>query len=645
MQAFDEYSSSFKQRVAALQRSDSSLRAIQEASADKHRAEQASRQNLADFRSLVRPVEQVAEGQIAEGQIAEGQIAEGQIAEGQIDTYTVLIVESTETDRSTYKHYVVSLSTTHNAISHYAVLEAQSGQEGLTLCETHAPDLILLGYSLPDLNGLEFLRILRSRMLFLPPVIMVTGEGNEKVAVEAMKIGVRDYIVKQDLNAKSFGQAVQRVLSQQALQQLVSRQQRQQQLMASIALRVSKSLDLESILQTAATGMRQLLDCDRTAIYRFESDLSGTILAESVLPGWSVSLDAEIEDTCFQTGGGLDKYLDGHKTVINDIYQADLSPCHIEMLERFEVKANLVVPIVLNDTDTQSSKVWGLLLAHHCRSARTWLHDELTLLDQLAVQMAIAIQQNEFVTALKLRAAALSTANYCLSTTADLLKERNKELDEFAYIASHDLRAPLRAISNLTTWLEEDLADTIPKESRTQLALIRSRTERLSSFINGLLDYSRAGRQSLEVESVDLHALIGEVVETLAPPETISIIWPSEMPVINTYRLLLHQVLSNLISNAIKYHDKEDGKIEITMNVHADQLVFSVIDDGPGIDPAYHEKIFGIFQMLSSRDDVESAGIGLSIVKKIVEKQQGTLSVDSALGKGSKFTFTWMSQP
>ena len=563
-------------------------------------------------------------------------------------SYTILVVDDSETDRVAYKRYVNTCLKTIGSAA-YTVLEAENGEEGLEFCQTHQPDLILLDYMLPDLDGLEFLSELTSVVLDPPPVIMLTGQGNEQVAVEAMKTGVRDYLVKGDLSADSFAQAVQRVLSQQALERLVNRQQRQQQLMASVALQVSKTTDLRSTLQTAAEGIRELLDCDRTAVYRFESDLSGTILAESVLPGWTVCMDQRIEDTCFRTGKGLAKYLDGHKTIIVDVQKSNLSECHIKMLKRFEVKSNLVVPIVLNETETQERKVWGLLLAHQCRDARSWLEDELSLLDALAVQLAIAIQQNEFITALKSRAKALAAANTRLSSTAKLLKERNRELDEFAYIASHDLRAPLRAVSNLATWIEEDISDQIPEENREQLRLIRTRTQRLDNFINGLLDYSRAGRESLEVETVKLPELIEEVVTSLAPAETFQINWPAELPEIRTYRLLLQQVLSNLISNAIKYHDKDSGTIDITVKPAASgdrdkKWTFAVTDDGPGIDPAYHEQIFGIFKTLNSRDDVESTGIGLSIVKKIVEKQQGKLLVESALGKGSTFTFTWMPQ-
>ena len=556
--------------------------------------------------------------------------------------YTILIVDDSETDRSIYQRYIQSSTVaTYQTAAACNVIEADCGETGLALTQQHVPDLILLDYMLPDFDGLEFIEALISSSTPLPPVIMLTGEGNEKVAVEAMKIGARDYLVKSDLTPQSLSQAIHRVLSQQALEQLVSRQQRQQRLMSATALRVSQSVDLEGVLQTTVDGIRELLDCDRAAVYKIQTEREGTIIAESILPGWTTGLGTEISDTCFQTGNGLSKYLDGYKTVISDIHLSKLTPCHVKMLDRFQVKANLVVPIVLIDTDTQEKKVWGLLLAHHCRAAREWLDDELVLLDALAVQIAIAIQQSEFVSAIKSRASELAIANRKLMSTMQQLEERNQELDDFASIASHDLRAPLRAIANLASWLEEDISDKIPDENREQIQLIYQRTQRLDSFIVGLLDYSRAGCQKLEKEAVDTRVLILEVIESLSPPKTFSIVLPEKMPVLNTYKLLMHQVFSNLIGNAIKYHDRKDGTIKIDAQYLSGKVSFSVTDDGPGIDPAYHQKIFGLFQTLNSRDAVDSTGIGLSIVKKIVEKQQGRLALDSAIGKGSTFSFTW----
>jgi signal transduction histidine kinase len=231
--------------------------------------------------------------------------------------------------------------------------------------------------------------------------------------------------------------------------------------------------------------------------------------------------------------------------------------------------------------------------------------------------------------------------NRDLTQVSATLEKRNQELDEFAYVASHDLRAPLRAISNLADWLQEDLADQIPPENKEQLDLMQSRVKRMDGFIQGLLEYSRAGRQNLETTPVDVGMLVSEVIDSLSPPPEFCITVSDSLPTIDTQKLLLQQVLLNLISNAIKYHDRPDGHVDILVKDQDDFVEFSIADDGPGIDPEYQERIFGIFQTLNSRDSVESTGIGLSIVKKLVEQQSGSISVQSALGEGSTFRFTW----
>ncbi|MEL6354197.1 MAG: ATP-binding protein [Cyanobacteria bacterium J06627_28] len=549
--------------------------------------------------------------------------------------YTILIVDDSEADRTAYRRFAMVADAQSTIF-----LECDCGEDGLALCQQHLPDLILLDYLLPDLNGVEFVQTLKELMQPVPPVIMLTGEGNERVAVEAMKAGARDYLVKRDLSAQTLTQAIRRVITQQALQRTVSRRERQQRLISSIALRIHRAENLAETLSTVVDGTRQLLDCDRTAVYRFNTDMSGTILAESVLPQWTASIGAKIEDSCFQQNGA-ENYLQGHKTVISDIYNSSLTTCHVEMLSRFEVRANLVVPIVVSHHENGQRQLWGLLLAHHCRDVRNWQPDELALLDDLAVQLAIAIRHAELVGQLKTRAGALSTSNRRLSETAKMLQERNKELDEFAYIASHDLRAPLRAMANLASWLEEDISDKIPPESREQLVLIQSRAQRLDDFITGLLEYSRAGRKGLTVTSVNVTTLIDKIIHNLVIPDRFTFVKPSENYTIRTQELLLQQVLTNLISNAIKHHDTPEGTVRIEVISHEGLLSFSISDDGPGIAPEYHKKIFGVFQTLTSRDVFESTGVGLSIVKKLVERQGGQISVQSELGQGSTFTFTW----
>ena len=222
------------------------------------------------------------------------------------------------------------------------------------------------------------------------------------------------------------------------------------------------------------------------------------------------------------------------------------------------------------------------------------------------------------------------------------LEASNRELDQFAYVASHDLKAPLRGIANLSEWLEEDLGGRLEGDSRQHMDLLRGRVHRMEGLIDGILQYSRAGRVREAAEAVDTDALVAEVVDLLAPPPEVEVRVMEGMPTVTAERLPLQQVFMNLIGNAVKYGAPEGGRI--TVSAAGDEgggWVFSVADDGPGIAPAYHDRIFGIFQTLQPRDRVEGTGIGLSLVKKIVESRGGRVWVQSAEGAGATFQFHW----
>ena len=222
------------------------------------------------------------------------------------------------------------------------------------------------------------------------------------------------------------------------------------------------------------------------------------------------------------------------------------------------------------------------------------------------------------------------------------LQRSNRDLDQFAYVASHDLKAPLRAISTLSAWLEEDLKGDLAEEAKEQLRLLRSRVHRMDSLIDGVLRYSRAGRMDMEGERVDVGELLHELVDLLDPPAGIQVTIAEDMPVLMTKRLRLSQVFSNLINNAIKYHHHREGQIEVSVDrLGPDLFEFAVRDDGPGIAPQHHQRVFVMFQTLQARDEVESTGLGLSLVKKLVEEEGGEVSLRSEPGHGSTFLFTW----
>ncbi len=227
--------------------------------------------------------------------------------------------------------------------------------------------------------------------------------------------------------------------------------------------------------------------------------------------------------------------------------------------------------------------------------------------------------------------------------TAQLIRDRelaNNELKDFVYIISHDLKAPLRAIGSLSQWLYSDYKDKFDKEGKVQLDLLVNRVNRLQSLIDGILEYSRVGRIREETEDFDSNRLIKEVIDNLSPPSHIRFIIDEPLPTIHCEKTRIRQVFSNLIENAIKYMDKPQGEIHIGCLQDGNYWKFFVKDNGPGIDKKYYDRVFQIFQTLHARDEVESTGVGLTIVKKIIETYGGKIWIESELGEGSTFYLT-----
>jgi signal transduction histidine kinase len=297
------------------------------------------------------------------------------------------------------------------------------------------------------------------------------------------------------------------------------------------------------------------------------------------------------------------------------------APYHGMPKGHLPVRSYLAVPVV----SRAGTVIGGLFFGHSEPGVFTERAE--TLIIGVAAQAAIAMDNARLFKESK----ALIRA----------LERSNADLDQFAYVASHDLRAPLRGIANLSEWLEEDLGPILPPESRAQMDLLRGRVRRMEALIDGVLDYARAGRAADRVEDVDVAAVVGDVVQLLGPVPEGTVEVRGELPRLRTQRAPLQQVLLNLVGNALKHGRASGVHVVVSAVEVAGNWEITVADDGVGIAPEYHEKVFGMFQTLAARDVVESTGIGLAVVKKVVESRGGRVRLRSAVGEGAAFSFTW----
>ncbi len=313
---------------------------------------------------------------------------------------------------------------------------------------------------------------------------------------------------------------------------------------------------------------------------------------------------------------------------------ADLgSPIREETVVRFAAREWLIVAApAKGSVFTQASSVPWLVLVLG-----------LIITGLTAVCFVVVINRTKYANRLvALRTGDLVRSNQERERLLVKLSKTNEELESFAHVASHDLKAPLRGIDNLVSWIVEDPETQLSPESEHNATRLRTRVNRLEALLDGLLEYSSAGRLKTDAEPVDSRQLCEQIVEYLAPPEGLTISVAPNLPRFTTAKPALETVLRNLIGNAIKHNDLMEGRIEVSAHDRRDAYQFTVRDDGPGIDPAHHERIFEIFQTLVPRSKVESSGIGLSIVKRLVEAAGGNVRVESdPARRGTAIHFTW----
>jgi PAS domain S-box-containing protein len=340
-------------------------------------------------------------------------------------------------------------------------------------------------------------------------------------------------------------------------------------------------------------------------------------------PKWGRLLDTN-DRACVSLGYAREELLN---MAFKDIEQSipDDSSWH-EQMEELKLKEDLVI------------QGW-----HRRKDGTTFFAEtSLKLVSQKKEDFIIAIARN--VSERKQAEQRQAQLIQELERTNQEVENVNQELKDFAYIVSHDLKAPLRGIKTLAEWISADYADKLGDNGKEQMNLLASRVGRMHDLIDGVLRYSRVGRIKEELVQVNLNELVPSIIDMLAPPENITITIENELPTVECEQTRIMQVFQNLLSNAVKYMDKPKGQIKVGCVEEDGFWKFSVADNGCGIEKKHYEKIFQLFQTLSPRDKFESTGIGLTVTKKIVELYNGKIWVESEPGQGSTFFFTLQKQ-
>jgi PAS domain S-box-containing protein len=414
------------------------------------------------------------------------------------------------------------------------------------------------------------------------------------------------------------------------------RLRQQARLSAEISQKIRQSLNLEEILQTTVEEVQLLLGVDRVLLFRFEADGVGTIVKERVVPGYPRAIESKILDPCFDRSYHA-KYEQGRIHTVADITQAGFNPCYVEFLHQFGVRASAIVPIQLRD------KLWGLLIVHNCQAPRAWLPSETSLLSQLANQIGIALAQAQLLEQ--------------ESQQRQELTRSNAELEQFAYIASHDLQEPLRMVMSYLQLLERRYKGKLDRDADEFIGYAVDGAARMQTLIQALLSYARVSSRAKAFTPVDCNLLLQHALDNLqlCIRESGAMITSDPLPIIAGDPTQLTQLFQNLIANAVKFCPDSPPQIQIGAKQIASDCEsqenssdlagapcawqFSVADNGIGIDAAYLDRIFIIFQRLHSRSAYAGTGIGLAICKKIVERHGGRIWVESETDRGSVFYF------
>lgn len=566
----------------------------------------------------------------------------------------------------------------------FSVRVAPSGEDALVLLEEDADiDLLLLDMMMPGLTGLDVLEIIRSNPATASiRVIMVTAMAQISDKVRAFNLGVSDYLVKPFEPDELVARVRTQVSLKEAIERLSEQKQLQDTLLSAIPAAIClKAANLSYITVNPAFAIMvgkeqdQIPGLNDTDLFpddiasSFREQDTAVLASSNSLIGYETEIRVR-DEPIWVSISRIAVHGEGEARLVAIIQDISEQKAFERALARINKaflsfsprpRENIRTLLLLSNELFRTVEVryqrdlgeFRMAVPEEEKRESSGTDQKTLLFEQtvavgehrIGVMRAMtayprSLTGNENkVVGIIASAIAIEEERLAGEEAQERLirelKETTRELQDFTAIISHDLKSPLRAISSLATWIAESLKGKVSGQETEYLALLVNRVDRMNRMLQSISEYNRISNEPVSSELVDLNHLIGTIISEI--PQEGFIISASSLPVVQGSREGYHTVFDHLIRNAIKYHDRDEGRIQIRSSEIGDQVEILICDDGPGIQPRYYEKVFGIFQTLSSRDEEENVGMGLPIVKKILMKNQGTIGIRPAPGRGTCF--------
>lgn len=467
----------------------------------------------------------------------------------------------------------------------------------------------------------------------------------------------------------------------------IAQQLQEQKALAEIIKKIRQSLDLDTVLTPLIQSVQTLLKADRVIVFRLFADGRSKIVEEAVTPPFPSLKNQQWDDEVWSQDI-LDCYCQGHSRIVPDVMDDPWTDCLREYSLKGKIQSKIVAPILQDCTRTEQhrwvcpdgqQKLWGILVVHACGEKRIWTNSEAELLQQVANQLAIAIQQSFLFQQLQQELddrqeiqRQLTDRNQTLAITNDQLRQVTRMKDEFLANMSHELRTPLNAILGMTEGLQDEVFGSVTSAQRKALDTIERSASHLLNLINDILDVAKieSGQVDLNCASVALATLCytsGDLVKPLAHRKNIhlDIKVMNSLPCLWVDSLRIQQILMNLLTNSIKFtppggrvilealptpqpYPQSASDINPLLPLQPSQSLhyvrIQVRDTGIGIDPDSLDRLFKPFMQIDSslNRQYTGTGLGLSLVKKLTELHGGQVGLTSTPGKGSCF---WVDLP